>query len=155
MQIMRPGIQYTLTLPEKYSATCQQKFNIFVSKIIISQQWPFTGNIVQRIILIFEDAGPNVPKTTIQITYIPRRFMFVGVVHHGWLGWQSQGSHTCRTECRIQGHTVGLLTPKFKRSEKFRSRLNYVPFIGMNITSLKLRRLIETKGPGIKVSCSY
>ena len=37
-------------------------------KTIISQQWQFTGYVDQRIVLIFEDSGPNVPNTTIKNT---------------------------------------------------------------------------------------
>jgi len=100
-----------------------------------SHQRPFTGNVVQRIIFIFEESCSNELKTTKQNTYIPRRFMRVGVVQYDWLHRHRQWSHACRTECRIQGHTVGLLNPKF--------------------TLLKLRRQIETSGPVIKWSCSY
>jgi len=93
-----------------------------------SHQRPFTGNVVQRIILIFEDSGPNELKTTKQNTYIPRRFMRVGVVQYDWSRRQRKRSLTCRTECRIQGHTVGLLNPKFKRNQKFGRRLELGTF---------------------------
>jgi len=45
--------------------------------------------------------------------------MCEGAVHHDWLIWQIQRCHTCPFECRIRGHIVGLVTPKFKRYEKF------------------------------------
>jgi hypothetical protein len=41
---------------------------------------------------------------------------------------------------------------KIKNSEEV---VNLVPFIIMNITSLKLRRLIEASDPVVKASCSY
>ena len=90
-----------------------------VLKIIIRQQWPFTGKVVQRIILIFEDSGPNVLNKTINITYIPRRFIWEGFVQQDWLGRQRQRRDKCHNECRIQGHVVGLLTAKCKKDEKF------------------------------------
>jgi hypothetical protein len=118
------------------------------------QQWRFTGNVVQRIVLIFEHSGPNVLNTTINITCKPRGFIWEGVAQKDRLLRQRQRRDICRTECRIQGHVVGLLTAKCKKIKNSEEVVNLVSFISMNITSLKLKRLIEASGPLIKASCS-
>jgi hypothetical protein len=88
--------------------------------------------------------------------YIPRRFIWEGVVQQDWFRRQRQRIYNCRTECRIKGHVVGLFTRKYKKNMKnSKGVVNWVYFNTMTIISLKLRHLIEASGPVIKVSCSY
>ena len=94
-------------------------------------------------------------KKKIQNTHIPTRFIWGGVVQHDWLRRQRQKCHNCRTECRMQGHNVGQFTPIYKKKTKNPEEgVNYVTFISMKISSLKLRRLNETSGPVFKASYS-
>ena len=88
-------------------------------KIIIRQQWPFTDNVVQRIILIFEDFGRNILNKTINIQYISRRFIWEGVVQQDWL--RRQGQRTVALNVRFKA-TLSDCSPqnvtKMKNSEE-------------------------------------
>ena len=107
-------------IPWKTLNCSRTKLKCVVLKITISQQWQFTGNVAQQtLIIIIECSGPNILNTTTQNTYILTRFILGGVVQQDWLRRQRQKGQTFRTECRIQGHIVGLLTPIYKKDKKF------------------------------------
>ena len=121
MQILRPDIHYTLTLPGKYSSylpteveMCRVENNNFGTKAVFWLRRPTNSTNIRG--FWSKRTEYNNKKY-----YIPTRFILGSAVQQDRLRQQRQICHTCRTQCRIQGHNVGQLTQIYKKGKKFRT----------------------------------